>query len=142
MSTMECTRTAPAPGHRSTISHPVLQSGLDDHSDRPVKRHRSDCSQEYIHGPDEPYVLLSHVQRWWEVRLQIAVSIRHLYDCVKRSCKSTSARERRLNQLTDFLERVLVCAVTHWAHGLESPPASDAALCIRGSSYREPREAL
>lgn len=80
MSALESSRSAPTLGHRGTVSHSLVQSGLDEHSMRPSKRLRSNLSHVYVQpeqhrvqGPDEPYVLLSHVQRWWEVRSYTAV---------------------------------------------------------------------
>ena len=60
-------QVAPSPEHLVATSH------CDDLSNRPTKRSRSgtlqSCFQQpRAYGPDEPYVLLSHVQRWWEVR--------------------------------------------------------------------------
>lgn len=77
-------RAAPALGHHDAIPHPFTTSspqsspllgGLDDHSGRPSKRPRSSFLQSHeqpqrVDSPEEQYVLLSGVKRWWEVRLQ------------------------------------------------------------------------
>lgn len=69
---MEAISMAPAL-HLGATSLPLLQGGPDEHSNRPSKRPRAEYSQgcvqqQRVYGPDEPYVLLSHVQKWWEVR--------------------------------------------------------------------------
>lgn len=73
--------TAPAIGHHGAFPHPLTSSSRSagsgplslEHSDRPVKRARPNFldghdQEESAADPNEQYVLLSGVKRWWEVR--------------------------------------------------------------------------
>lgn len=117
-------RAAPALGHHDAIPHPFTTSspllgGLDDHSGRPSKRPRPSFLQSHeqpqrADSPEEQYVLLSGVKRWWE----------GMRSTVQKTEDSIEARKMRLKEV----ETQLVARARSLEHREAAVTRQEAAL--------------